>query len=516
MFHVPIQRDLESWRLAARSLLVRDVEPSEVFWDDGSAGGGGKTPSLLVGKAFVADGPGVEQSSESHPLSRTVPASFFDAARLVACHRDPGRWSLLYRIAWRLTHGERRLLDITVDDDVSRLCAMQKAVRRDRHKMTAFVRFRRVEVDGVEHYVAWHRPDHCIVRLTAPFFVRRFATMRWSILTPDDSVAWDGNEVSFGPGVPASQARQGDALDELWRTYYANIFNPARLNLRAMKRELPVRHWKTLPETQILPDLINDAPRRVEEMVAKQRRLSAPTTKSPPGKSAAERIPAHATTEANCPTATSAAEFVPSSRELPVLAKAAAKCQGCRLYCSATQVVFGEGPRDATVMFVGEQPGDQEDRAGKPFVGPAGQLLDDMMQRAGIPRDEVYVTNAVKHFKFEQRGVRRIHSKPSAREVSACRPWLQAEIEAVKPDMIVCLGATAAQSLLGSGFRVTKQRGEAITDTTWAPWVMATYHPSALLRVPDDDMREQLHGEFLDDMKTVAKQIKRVARRGEG
>jgi DNA polymerase len=315
--------------------------------------------------------------------------------------------------------------------------------------------------------------------------------------------------------VPASRAPHGDALDELWRTYYANIFNPARLNLRAMKRELPVRHWKTLPETQILPDLIRDAPRRVEDMVAKQRRRSAATTtKAPPGKSAAERISAHATNEATCPTATSAAEFVPPSRQLPVLAKAAAGCQGCRLYCSATQVVFGEGPRNATVMFVGEQPGDQEDRACKPFVGPAGQLLDEMMERAGIARDEVYVTNAVKHFKFEQRGIRRIHSKPSAREVSACRPWLEAEIEAVKPDMIVCLGATAAQSLLGSGFRVTQNRGEPITDTKWAPWVMATYHPSALLRVPDEEMREQLHGQFLNDLKLIAKQMKRATARG--
>jgi DNA polymerase len=511
MLHVSIQRDFESWRSAARSLLVRDVEPSNVFWDDGFDRGGGGTPSLLMGETFLADGWAAEQPSESRSQSRTVPTAFFDAAQLVACYRDPGRWSLLYRIAWRLTHGERRLLDITVDDDVSRLFAMRKAVHRDRHKMTAFVRFQRVAAEDAEHFVAWHRPDHYIVRLTTPFFVRRFATMRWSILTPDDSVAWDGKVASFGPGVPASQAPQGDALDDLWRTYYANIFNPARLNLRAMKREMPVRHWKTLPETQILPDLIKDAPRRVEEMVAKQRRLSVATTKAPPSKSAAERTLARATPDADCPTATSAAEFVPPSRELPVLAKAAAKCQGCRLYCSATQVVFGAGPQNAKVMLVGEQPGDQEDRAGKPFVGPAGQLLDDMMVRAGIPRDEVYVTNAVKHFKFEQRGIRRIHSKPSAREVSACRPWLEAEIETLKPDMIVCLGATAAQSLMGSGFRVTQNRGEAITDTKWAPWVMATYHPSALLRVPDEDMREKLHGEFLGDLKIVAKRMKRAS-----
>ena len=167
-------------------------------------------------------------------------------------------------------------------------------------------------------------------------------------------------------------------------------------------------------------------------------------------------------------------------------------------------------------MFVGEQPGDQEDRAGKPFVGPAGKLLDDAMQEAGIPRDEVYVTNAVKHFKLEPRGTRRIHAKPSAREVGACRPWLEAEIETVKPEMIVCLGATAAQSLLGPAFRVTQHRGEPITDTKWAPWVMATVHPSALLRVPDPAMRESSYAQFLDDLKVVAKQIKSGSRRAKG
>jgi DNA polymerase len=231
-------------------------------------------------------------------------------------------------------------------------------------------------------------------------------------------------------------------------------------------------------------------------------------------KTPAPRIASTNTTDENCPTASSAAEFVPPSRALPVLAKAATKCRGCKLYCNATQVVFGDGPPDATIMFVGEQPGDQEDRAGKPFVGPAGQLLDVMMEKAGIPRDETYVTNAVKHFKFEPRGTRRIHAKPSAREVGACRPWLQAEVEAVKPEIIVSLGATAAQSLLGNAFRVTQQRGQAITGTKWAPVVMATYHPSALLRVPDATMREQLHGQFLDDLKKAAKQMKAAKRRG--
>src|SRR2546421_9135959 len=175
------------------------------------------------------------------------------------------------------------------------------------------------------------------------------------------------------------------------------------------------------------------------------------------------RIPASQTNEANCPTGTSAAEFIPHTTSLAVLREAVNNCRGCQIYCNATQGVFGEGPKDATVMFVGEQPGDQEDKAGKPFVGPAGAMLNNAMEQAGIPRDEVYVTNAVKHFKWEPRGTRRLHSKPSAREVAACRPWLVKELDIIEPEIIVCLGATAAQALLGPAFRVTKQRGQMVT-----------------------------------------------------
>jgi DNA polymerase len=209
-----------------------------------------------------------------------------------------------------------------------------------------------------------------------------------------------------------------------------------------------------------------------------------------------------------CPSTGSAADFFPERITLPQLREASKGCRGCELYCNATQTVFGEGPRDAMIMFVGEQPGDQEDRAGKPFVGPAGAMLDNMLEQAGIPRDEVYVTNAVKHFKFESRGKRRIHSKPNAREIAACRPWLEAEIKLVHPRMIVCLGATAAQALLGSSFRLTRHRHELI-ENPWSPWLLATNHPSALLRIPDDDAREKARRDFLHDMKIVAKQLKK-------
>jgi DNA polymerase len=214
------------------------------------------------------------------------------------------------------------------------------------------------------------------------------------------------------------------------------------------------------------------------------------------------------TTHATCENTGSASDFLPDRITLPQLRAAAETCHGCDLYCNATQTVFGEGARDAFVMFVGEQPGDQEDLAGKPFVGPSGRYLDEVLEEVGIDRkNDVYVSNAVKHFKFEQRGKKRLHSKPSARQVSACRPWLEAEIKVVKPRIIVCLGATAAQCLFGPSFRVTKHMGEIIGDQPWAPWMMATYHPSALLRMPDEAARHAARESFANDLRKVAKRI---------
>ena len=196
--------------------------------------------------------------------------------------------------------------------------------------------------------------------------------------------------------------------------------------------------------------------------------------------------------------------FLPAKITLRTLTAAAMTCRGCDLYKNATQTVFGEGPARPRILLIGEQPGDQEDRQGKPFVGPAGRMLDEALETAGIHRDEVYVTNAVKHFRWEPRGKRRMHSKPSSRQVAACRPWLEAEIEATRPAVIVCLGATAAQSLLGSAFKVTRMRGKVIEREDGPP-ILATVHPSSLLRMPDRDERHRAIGRFAEDLKTAAK-----------
>ena len=199
----------------------------------------------------------------------------------------------------------------------------------------------------------------------------------------------------------------------------------------------------------------------------------------------------------------SAEEFFPARKSLKAFREAATDCKACDLWKRGTQTVFGEGARHAEIVFVGEQPGNEEDLTGKPFVGPAGRLLNDALIEAGIDRAKTYVTNVVKHFKWEPRGKRRIHKKPNAREIAACRPWLEAEIDLVKLKVIVCLGATAAQALLGPKFRVSKQRGQFI-ESTLAPYIMATVHPSSILRAPDDETRRAEKRHFVDDLKKVA------------
>jgi len=202
-------------------------------------------------------------------------------------------------------------------------------------------------------------------------------------------------------------------------------------------------------------------------------------------------------------TTVSAADFIPPSDKptLTELAAAAASCRGCDLYKRGTQTVFGAGSANSEMVFVGEQPGDYEDRLAQPFVGPAGRILDRALEEAGIDRKRVYVTNAVKHFKWEPRGKRRIHSKPTVAQMRACRPWLEAELAAIKPHVVVCLGATAAQSLLGVTFRITQQRGKLLENTGWAPCVMATIHPSSVLRAPDERGRQAAYESFVADLK---------------
>ena len=478
MTTIRIRRSFDAFRMAVRPLLRAGVPPETLYWDDGTSPG-------LFGTVDR------ETPPASPDAAVPVPRAFVALARVVAQHRDPDRWNLLYRVAFRLTRGgERGLMDVASDPDVARLLAMERAVRRDRHKMTAFVRFRRVtDPDGRERYVAWHRPEHYVVPLVVDHFVSRFGgAMRFAILTPDESLLWDGERAAFGGGVSgrAGDRPRDDELEPLWLTYYASTFNPSRIKLRQMRKEMPVRHWPTLPETALIPRLLAEAPARMSRMVLQARED-------------------HRRREA-AGIAASAEAFLPPGRDLASLRSSASGCRGCGLCASATQTVFGEGPTDARAVFVGEQPGDEEDRAGRPFVGPAGRVLDELLRAAGIDRADVYLTNAVKHFKFTPRGKRRLHVTPSAREVAACRPWVEAELAAIKPAVVVCLGVTAARALLGPEIRLTVDRGRP-RRSRWCDWTIVTLHPAALLRMPPGPGREAAWTACVGDLRLVARRL---------
>ncbi|MGI8611762.1 MAG: UdgX family uracil-DNA binding protein, partial [Sphingomicrobium sp.] len=441
--------DLDGWRDAARDLAEAGVPANAVVWQIA-----GCEPDLFGEERPRAEAP-----------SFAVPRGFVDLARSVVCHSDPERFALLYAMLLRL-RDNRDAMEDRADPLLDRLQRLAKEVRRDVHKMHAFVRFREVE----DRFVAFFEPEHHIVRHVAGFFVRRFSNMRWSILTPELSIHWDGETLSEGPRAVRADAPDGDPLEAMWKTYYASIFNPARLKVGAMLREMPKKYWRNMPETSLVAPLIAGARDRELEMIETSRAATA--------------------TGGNTDKAWAA------------LRDEARACTRCELYKCGTQTVFGEGPLDATIVFVGEQPGDQEDLANRPFVGPAGQLFDAALVDAGIDRSTTYVTNAVKHFKFILRGKRRIHNKPDAGEIDACRWWLDQERALIRPPVTVALGATAARSLTGKTLTISRAREEPLTLADGSEcWV--TVHPSFLLRIPEPDRRREERAKFVRDLKRI-------------
>ena len=455
--HLPAPDDFAFWRERARGLIQCDVPPDRVSWIE--PGG--------TGDLFTSEGRSRSEKRLPVPPAEAPPVRasqrFLTIARSAALHSDPARFGLLYRVLWRLQR-QPRLMEDKADPEVRRLEELAKSVRRDAHKMHAFVRFREVaQEDGAPHFVAWFEPDHHIVRAEAAFFMRRFANMRWSILTPRGSVHWDGEAMREGPPARREDAPQGDPVEGLWRSYYASIFNPARLKVGAMLSEMPKKYWKNLPEAELIPALIAGAQAREAAMVA----AGARAERARPG-------------------------------SLAEVAQGIAACRDCAIADCGTRAVAGEGAPQARLMIVGEQPGDQEDIAGRPFVGPAGQLLDDYLARAGIDRSAAYVTNAVKHFKFAWKGKHRLHQSPTPKEIDTCRWWLEAERAIVRPRIVLALGASAARSLLGRTVSVNRERGRAILlDDGAELWV--TVHPSYLLRL-DGEAREAQAALFAEDL----------------
>ena len=318
--------------------------------------------------------------------------------------------------------------------------------------------------------------------------------MRWSILTPHRSAFWDGETLTYGPGADKAQVPTDDRLEEYWRTYYASIFNPARLKIDAMQKEMPKKYWKNLPEAQLIGGLVRDAASREQAMLAAEptqpSRLAQAVTKQTIERQRGEDEVQGELTEGAMP------------QTLDEARAAAQRCTRCDLHGPATQTVFGIGPETAEIIFVGEQPGDKEDLAGRPFVGPAGQVLDKALREAGIERDKAYVTNAVKHFKYEPRGKFRLHKTPETREIEACRYWLDLEKSFLEPKIIVALGASAAKALLGRTVRIGAERGRPIPQGHDAP-VFVTVHPSYLLRLPDEAAKAKEYARFVEDLTAV-------------
>jgi probable DNA metabolism protein len=462
--------DLAGFKAAVRRLVAQQLPPQAVQWQVGASNDlFGDTPDQACDTATPA------------PAFR-LPSDIVALLERAALHRDAGRFALLYRLVWRLL-AEPGLRDDPLDADRLLAERMARAVRRDMHKMTAFVRFRPLPGD---RHMAWFEPEHHTLVATAPFFARRFAQMHWAILTPERSVHWDGRALAFGPGARREDAPGPDAGEQLWLTYYAHIFNPARLKPAMMQKEMPRRYWKNLPEAQLIAPLMHEAAQRSGRMV--EDAASDPQHRRPAA-SFALRLDQR-------PLETAA----PGT--LDALRQATAACRACPIGQHATQAVHGEGPLGAALMLVGEQPGDQEDLHGQPFVGPAGQLLQRALAQLGWPRDALYLTNAVKHFKFELRGKRRLHKTAGQKEAAICSQWLEREIALVRPRAAIALGATAARSLLGRAVPIGETRGQWLRRADGLP-VLVTLHPAALLRMDAPDPEAAFAG-WLADLRAAA------------
>jgi probable DNA metabolism protein len=443
-------QEYAQWREVARPLLSAGIDPELVEW----------RPGLMFERCT--------EMPASSPLR--LSRQLIELLESVACYRHAGRWELMYRLAWRSLR-QPRLLEDAADPDVHHATKMAKAVDREVHKMHAFVRFRELEHEnGEKMYYAWFEPTHEVLRLGVPFFCQRFPNMDWMIATPDGTALWRNGELQFVATPDKSSLPQADAHESLWRTYYRNICNVARINPPAMQRDMPKKYWHNLPEATEIRSLLRDgranfAQREREVMDVEMAKARA-----------VQRALA----------------------DLPDYTGGPAACRRCDIWRHATQAVLGEGSTSASIMLVGEQPGDEEDLRGRPFVGPAGRVLDEALQSAGLDRGELYITNAVKHFKWQPRGKRRLHKRPDAAEVAACNHWLDAEVEQIKPRIIVALGASALRAVAGLTDSIESARELRIPHASGAQ-VVCTYHPAAILRAEPaeaDVLRQHLVGDL--------------------
>lgn len=460
---LPRRGIFDAWRAAARVAISHRIPPEKIDW----TGAGGLFAASPLPQA-------------RGPHQARVPQGFVGLAGSVIWHSAPERLALLYQALWRIDRDEGDPLS-HLDPLGRRLNLMAKAVGRDIHKMHAFLRFRELPSDGRRRFAAWFEPEHDTLEPGSRFFARRFADMDWMIATPRLTARFENGRLTFHPGGTRPDLPE-DASEALWATYFANIFNPARIKLDAMRSEMPRKYWKNLPETRLIPEMLKDAESRVERM--RQAGASAPR-------------PGAAAISTRYRAAMPQAEALPAT--LDEARAAALQCRRCRLCETATQTVWGEGLPGAALMIVGEQPGDREDLEGRPFVGPAGRLLRQAMAGAGIDPAQVWLTNAVKHFKFAPRGKRRLHQNPHRQEILHCRWWLGLELAFIRPRVVLALGASAAFALTGDGAPLGPRRGRLETGLHGGP-VLISWHPSHILRLRENAAQARAREEMAGDI----------------
>jgi probable DNA metabolism protein len=467
MHRIVIEDAYPAWRSAALWAIANGIAPDALEWLTTDETGAVHAPTLFdaadpqAATDFSVGGNGPLPVIH---LSKELAATLQDAALF----RDPRRWAFLYRVLWRWVQGERAVSS-PADHDGARLHRMAKGVRRDKHDMIAYVRFRRQSAaENQPEYVAWYAPEHDILPWAAEHFAQRMGRAKWLITTPHGAALWDGATLHLrqqralqADHLPAG----GDQAEALWLAYYRSTFNPARLNEAALEQHMPVRFWKALPEGALIPSMISEA-RNGARKLAQAGNVGARNGK---------------------PVTVDAAQAQPARSEPTSLNE----CRRCPLWQDATQAVPGSGPHDAKIMIIGEQPGDHEDLAGRPFIGPAGQLLEQAIIGAGLTRSQLYLTNAVKHFSHTLRGKRRLHKTPAQQMVEACSYWLENELTSVQPEVIVTLGATALGALL-------HDKPVRLQDFIDRPLsiggiaVIASYHPAYALRLEDDAERQRV------------------------
>lgn len=475
----------QEWRHIARHLLLANVAPYEIQWDCAA------TPDLLdsLGTSnALLPSPSSSRASASLSVNRHL----ISTLQTAACYRCADRWPFLYKVLWRWHHGEKVVLS-PADADGKRLQAMVKTIRREIHKMNAFVRFREYAdaalYNNAPRFVAWFEPSHDVLPPVAKHFAKRMGQTPWMIATPQGSAYWDGAKL-YLDDTPSLQSKLDianieDHNESLWLVYYRSIFNPARLNRKAMELEMPVRYWKNLPEGKLIPQLISAATAGAQRV--------AQTNEVGLRKGATIQI--------------EASRAQPKRAPVTLLQE----CRQCDLWRHATQVVSGTGPATARIMLVGEQPSDQEDIEGKPFVGSAGQLLGQALEQAGLDRGALYLTNVVKHFKWEPRGKQRLAQAPQPHEVQACMHWLKKEIDQQQPVVIVALGARTLQALLpASSTPLASLLGKQLVygrSRRILTYLVPTYHPTKILRLSNKEARENAFAQLVTHLKMVRSMV---------